>query len=308
MPRHQMAGNNGDMYWLNGIAHVAEFIDERVMPANASEATVQVYVHSYIMMLLFTMLFGDKFGARYSWGSATLSWLYKCFCRVANRNFKNLARPLALLQSWIFWRFPTSRPRGFDTILWLLASRYLPSSDEKGPRVIATRHRLDRLSVVDIKYLNLINYHIAVHLDPRTTRIVSISWTESHILLITSTKIDYEVVYECIHHGVVINSAIGDKSRTCLHIRWLPYVARLENLGRYRWGSAAHSWLYRCMCRVANRHVIKLAGLLQLFQSWIFCPFLGFRPGGFDTFHWSLVSRWLGYQPTLSKKGPRVAH
>ncbi|RYQ90284.1 hypothetical protein Ahy_B09g096457 isoform C [Arachis hypogaea] len=112
----------------------------RVMPTDATEPTVQVYARGYIMMLLSMMLFGDKSGARvhlrwlpyvadldelgkYSWGSATLCWLYRCLCRVANRNVKNLAGTLALLQSWIFWRFPTFRPRGFDVILWPLASR-----------------------------------------------------------------------------------------------------------------------------------------------------------------------------------------
>ncbi|RYR35130.1 hypothetical protein Ahy_A10g050267 [Arachis hypogaea] len=33
----------------------------------------------------------------------------------------------------------------------------------------------------------------------------------------------------------------GDKSGTCMHIRWLPYVARLEDMGRYSWGSATLS-------------------------------------------------------------------
>ncbi|RYR61772.1 hypothetical protein Ahy_A04g018984 [Arachis hypogaea] len=112
----------------------------RVMSTDATELTVQVYACGYIMMLLSTILFGDKSGARvhscwllyvanldglgkYSWGSATLSWLYRCLCRVTDRNVKNLAGPLALLQSWIFWRFPTFRSRGFDVILWPLASR-----------------------------------------------------------------------------------------------------------------------------------------------------------------------------------------
>ncbi|XP_016178787.1 protein MAIN-LIKE 1-like [Arachis ipaensis] len=62
----------------------------------------------------------------------------------------------------------------------------------------------------------------------------------------------------------------GDKSGTCLHIRWLPYVGRLEDMGQYSWGSAALSWLYRCMCRVANRNIVKLVGPLQLLHSWIF--------------------------------------
>ncbi|QHN88645.1 uncharacterized protein DS421_16g565230 [Arachis hypogaea] len=65
----------------------------------------------------------------------------------------------------------------------------------------------------------------------------------------------------------------ADKSGNRIHIRWLPFVARLEEMGGYSWGSAALAWLYRCMCRVANRHVVKLAGPLQLLQSWIFWRF-----------------------------------
>ncbi|QHO21620.1 uncharacterized protein DS421_11g348360 [Arachis hypogaea] len=86
-----------------------------------------------------------------------------------------------------------------------------------------------------------------------------------------------------------------DKSGNRIHIRWLPYVARLEEMGTYSWGSAALAWMYRCMCRVANRHVVKLAGPLQLLQSWIFWRFPRFRPAG-----------WSGYNPSGSNKGPRV--
>ncbi|RYQ85054.1 hypothetical protein Ahy_B10g104536 [Arachis hypogaea] len=88
-----------------------------------------------------------------------------------------------------------------------------------------------------------------------------------------------------------------DKSGNRIHIRWLPYVARLEEMGTYSWGSAALAWLYRCMCRVANRHVVKLAGPLQLLQSWIFWRFPRFRP-----------ARWSGYNPSGSEKGPRKWH
>ncbi|XP_020989024.2 protein MAIN-LIKE 1-like [Arachis duranensis] len=98
----------------------------------------------------------------------------------------------------------------------------------------------------------------------------------------------------------------ADKSENRIHIRWLPYVARLEEMGTYSWGSAALAWLYRCMCRVANRHVVKLAGPLQLLQSWIFWRFPRFRPAGYETFSWPLASRWSGYNPSGSEKGPRV--
>ncbi|RYR30727.1 hypothetical protein Ahy_B01g055495 [Arachis hypogaea] len=98
----------------------------------------------------------------------------------------------------------------------------------------------------------------------------------------------------------------ADKSGNRIHIRWLPFVARLEEMGGYSWGSAALAWLYRCMCRVANRHVVKLAEPLQLLQSWIFWQFSGFRPVGYDAFSWPLASRWSGYNPRISEKGPRV--
>ncbi|XP_015945764.1 protein MAIN-LIKE 1-like [Arachis duranensis] len=98
----------------------------------------------------------------------------------------------------------------------------------------------------------------------------------------------------------------ADKSGNRIHIRWLPYVARLEQMGGYSWGSAALAWLYRCMCRVTNRHVVKLAGPLQLLQSWIFWRFPSFRPDGYDAFSWPLASRWSGYNPGISNKGPRV--
>ncbi|RYR29879.1 hypothetical protein Ahy_B01g054475 [Arachis hypogaea] len=91
----------------------------------------------------------------------------------------------------------------------------------------------------------------------------------------------------------------GDKSGTRLHIRWLPYVARLEDMGGYSWGSAALSWLYQCMSHVANRNVVMLAGPLQLLQSWIFWRFPGFRPAGYDTFGWPLASSSLGYRIAL---------
>ncbi|MED6207229.1 hypothetical protein PIB30_033823 [Stylosanthes scabra] len=74
------------------------------------------------MLLLSTQLFGDKTAARvplrwipfmdqiddigqYSWGSATLAWLYRNICRASNRNVVYIAGPLQLLQSWIFWSF-----------------------------------------------------------------------------------------------------------------------------------------------------------------------------------------------------------
>ncbi|RYR48352.1 hypothetical protein Ahy_A07g034381 [Arachis hypogaea] len=142
----------------------------KVLPPDASEETVRIYAWAYIMMLLSTQLFGDKSAnrvhirwlpfvanlddmGRYSWGSAALAWLYRCMCRVANRNVTNLVGPLQLLQSWIFWRFPSLRPAGFEVFSFPLASRwsaYLPPNDGKEQRVIRYRLALDRLTARDI--------------------------------------------------------------------------------------------------------------------------------------------------------------
>ncbi|RYR68311.1 hypothetical protein Ahy_A03g014807 [Arachis hypogaea] len=83
------------------------------------------------------------------------------------------------------------------------------------------------------------------------------------------------------HIAGVINDEVStqlfaDKFGNHIHIRWLPYVARLEEMGSYSWGSAALAWLYR------------------------------FRPAGYDTCSWPLASRWSGYSPSYSEKGPRV--
>ncbi|RYR08867.1 hypothetical protein Ahy_B05g076716 isoform B [Arachis hypogaea] len=44
-------------------------------------------------------------------------------CHAANKNIVKLACPLQLLQSWIFWHFPTFMPVDFDPFYWPLASK-----------------------------------------------------------------------------------------------------------------------------------------------------------------------------------------
>ncbi|RYR14585.1 hypothetical protein Ahy_B04g071202 [Arachis hypogaea] len=87
-----------------------------------------------------------------------------------------------------------------------------------------------------------------------------------------------ETFAEC-PDGADEETLFADKSGNRIHIRWLPYVARLEEMGRYSWGSAALAWLYR---------------------------FPTLRPSGYDEISWPLASRWSGYNPGISNKGPRV--
>ncbi|XP_072079944.1 serine/threonine-protein phosphatase 7 long form homolog [Arachis hypogaea] len=153
------------------IVHFTWFHERfRVLPDDATEDIVRIYARAYIMILFSTQLFGDKsenrvhirwllFVARLndmgssSWGSAALAWLYRCMCCVANRNVTNLTGPLQLLQSWIFWRFSSLKPWGFDAYSFPLASKwatYLPTSDRKEEKVIQCRLSFDRLGDRDI--------------------------------------------------------------------------------------------------------------------------------------------------------------
>ncbi|RYR74763.1 hypothetical protein Ahy_A02g009484 [Arachis hypogaea] len=61
-------------------------------------------------------------------------------------------------------------------------------------------------------------------------------------------------------------STKSDKNENQVHLRWLLFMARLDELGKYSWGSIALAWLYICMCWMANRNIINLATPLQLLQ------------------------------------------
>ncbi|RYR34032.1 hypothetical protein Ahy_A10g048750 [Arachis hypogaea] len=69
----------------------------------------------------------------------------------------------------------------------------------------------------------------------------------------------------------------GEKNENRVYLRLLPYVAKLNEM-------AALAFLYRSMCRVANRNITNLASSFQLLQSWIFWQFSTLRPYGFETF------------------------
>ncbi|MED6117581.1 hypothetical protein PIB30_111314 [Stylosanthes scabra] len=92
-----------------------------------------------------------------------LAWLYRNLCRASNRNVVAIAGPLQLLQSWIFWRFPSLRPYGFDQFSWPVASRwarYLPTSNERDPRVFQFRTMLDRMTHRDVWLVYLLGFFV----------------------------------------------------------------------------------------------------------------------------------------------------
>ncbi|XP_057719206.1 protein MAIN-LIKE 2-like [Arachis stenosperma] len=110
----------------------------------------------------------------------------------------------------------------------------------------------------------------AYYIDKFTVKCTWMQETFSHLAHDT----DEEIVRRYVRAYTMMllsTQLFDDKFDTRMHIQWLSYVARLEDIGGYSWGSAALSWLYQCLCRVANKNVVKLAGPLQLLRSWILC-------------------------------------
>ncbi|XP_057760056.1 protein MAIN-LIKE 2-like [Arachis stenosperma] len=138
--------------------------------------------------------------------------------------------------------------------------------------------------------------------------IVHFTWFHERFRVLSDDAMEETVrIYARAYIMMLFSTQLfSDKSGNRVHIRWLPFVARLDDMGSYSWGSAALAWLYRYMCRVANRNVMNLAGLLQLLQSWIFWRFPSLKPRGFDTYSFSLASRWATYLPTSHRKEERV--
>ena len=98
-----------------------------VLPDAADDVTVQQYAQAYILEMIGGSIFADMSGDRvhlqwlgllrdfdiarsYSWGSATLVWLYKELCRAIKPNTKDIGGALILVQLWAWSTFPHMTP------------------------------------------------------------------------------------------------------------------------------------------------------------------------------------------------------
>ncbi|RYQ97368.1 hypothetical protein Ahy_B08g093412 [Arachis hypogaea] len=94
---------------------------------NTRLSLITRYVRCHIMLLIGTILFGDKSGAgvhwkflpllrdfvnigQFSWGSACLAHLYRALCRASRYNCKEIDGPLTLLLDWAWIRLPYISP------------------------------------------------------------------------------------------------------------------------------------------------------------------------------------------------------
>ncbi|XP_016205974.1 protein MAIN-LIKE 2-like [Arachis ipaensis] len=103
--KSQCRGSSIKLTWLRDLKERLQLTDEN---------SIQVYVKCHIMLLIGTILFGDKTGAfvhwkflpllndfvsigQYSWGSACLAHLYRSLCRASRFDCKEIDGPLTLL-------------------------------------------------------------------------------------------------------------------------------------------------------------------------------------------------------------------
>ncbi|QHO32197.1 uncharacterized protein DS421_8g247810 [Arachis hypogaea] len=118
--------------WLRNLKENLELNDE---------ISIQRYVRCHIMLLIGTILFGDKSGAgvhwkflpllrdfvnigQYSWGSACLAHLYRALCRASRYNCKEIDGPLTLLLGWAWIRLPYLSPLPREPRSFPLANRW----------------------------------------------------------------------------------------------------------------------------------------------------------------------------------------
>ncbi|RYQ98978.1 hypothetical protein Ahy_B07g086818 [Arachis hypogaea] len=124
--RADCRGSGIKLTWLRNLKERIQLTDE---------ISMQRYVKCHIMLLLGTILLGDKSGAsvhwkflpllrdfhsisHFSWGSACLAHLYRSLCRASRFDCKEIDGPLTLLLAWFWIRLPylappTREPRSF---------------------------------------------------------------------------------------------------------------------------------------------------------------------------------------------------
>ncbi|QHO08005.1 uncharacterized protein DS421_14g468720 [Arachis hypogaea] len=131
-PKSDCRGSCIKLTWLRNLKENLQLIDD---------ISIQRYVRCHIMLLIGTILFGDKSGAgvhwkflpllrdfvsigQYSWGAACLAHLYRALCRASRFNCKEIDGPLTLLLCWAWIRLPYLSPLPREPRSFSLANRW----------------------------------------------------------------------------------------------------------------------------------------------------------------------------------------
>ncbi|XP_057248999.1 serine/threonine-protein phosphatase 7 long form homolog [Beta vulgaris subsp. vulgaris] len=91
-----------------------------------------------VQVLYLPLLADLDVAGTYSWGSATLAYLYRQLCRASHRGARELGGPVLLLQIWAWEHIHIGRPRisrvrdpppQFDEAVPILGSQHVPGID-----------------------------------------------------------------------------------------------------------------------------------------------------------------------------------
>ncbi|XP_021735121.1 protein MAIN-LIKE 1-like [Chenopodium quinoa] len=159
--------------YRNGGIHTDQIFDR----CRTVETTEEVQVIGYMWVLLGNTLFTDKSGCRthpsfltelfvehnlerltrYSWGSATLAYLYRQLGHATRNGCDSIAGCLTLLQSWIYEYFPCFRPhQGVLTrdVPYARAGLWdVGMARKHQQRLVSFRTRLDQLGDHEVCWL-----------------------------------------------------------------------------------------------------------------------------------------------------------
>ena len=97
------------------------------LAVDAGDEVVQQHAHYHLLVRMGALLFMDKSVnwvslmplqllnpisnvRRYSWGSATLAWLYRQLCGALKKDAMQIGGALLLVQLWAYSRFPRLCP------------------------------------------------------------------------------------------------------------------------------------------------------------------------------------------------------
>ena len=114
-PPDRDLGGHKNTVVMEGLRVKAKWLEDWYpLLADTTEELVQQYAQFYILEMLASILFMDKFGKRhsimylqffnsisngkkYSWGSASLSWLYRHLCKASEKIAKQIGGAMLLV-------------------------------------------------------------------------------------------------------------------------------------------------------------------------------------------------------------------
>ena len=82
-----------------------------------------------------------------------------------------------------------------------------------------------------------------------------------------------------------------DTNGNTIHLMYLPLLADFNKIGRYSWGSAVLSHLYRNLCRCAKKDVHNFAGCSTLIQAWGWSRMPNLAPRNRNPFHFPYATK-----------------